>query len=118
MKQFLSESVSTKRFFHFFFQCTMVGFVFSLSHLFVGCAALSVPTMHHFLNASHYWNVPLVLGTRSEGLVYPEAKLFQERQVQPGCFSKPSDANTTCQGFQNKLELNVLKDDRPVSFSL
>lgn len=50
-------------------------------HLFSGCAALSVPTMHRSLNISHYWNVPLLFGTRSEGLVYPEAKLFEERLV-------------------------------------
>jgi len=52
-------------------------------HLFFwgGYAALSVPTMHSSLNISHYWNVPLLFGTRSEGLVYPEAKLFEERLV-------------------------------------
>lgn len=75
-------------------------------HLFSRCAALSVPTMHHSLNISHYWNVLLLFGTRSEGLVYPEAKLF-ERLVKPSLFSSPSDANTACQGFHNKLELNI-----------
>ncbi len=74
--------------------------------------------MHHFLNASHYWNVLLLFGTRSESLVYPEAKLFEERQGKPSRFSKPSDANTTRQGFQNTLELNILKDDRPFEQSL
>lgn len=66
--------------------------------------------MHHSLNISHYWNVLLLFGTRSEGLVYPEAKLF-ERLVKPSLFSSPSDANTACQGFHNKLELNIWKYD-------
>ncbi len=74
--------------------------------------------MQHFLNVSHYWNALLLFGTRSEGLVYPEAKLFEERQVKPSRFSKPSDANAACQGFQNKLKLNILKNDRPFEQSV
>lgn len=60
-------------------------------HLFVFLvyAALSVPTMHSALNISHYWNVLLLFGTRSEGLVYPEAKLFEERLVKPSLFFFP-----------------------------
>lgn len=54
-------------------------------HLFV----FSVPTMHSSLNISHYWNVLLLFGTRSEGLVYPEAKLFEERLVKPSLLFFP-----------------------------
>lgn len=76
-------------------------------HLFLGCATLSVPTMHRTLNISHYWNVLLLFGTCSEGLVYPEAKLFEERLVKLSIGQPGKMTNTTCQGFHNKLELNI-----------